>query len=557
MASRSLNPLAATANGHHQYDAQFTNYLTEEHRSAVRAWCTTYEQRVREFDRAKLNANDQLSYDLFLYNAQRCRDDLAIDFHLMPIDQGGYSLVVIFPIWGSGKGPQPFRNVVDYDNFLKRIAGFVQWMDTAVANMRRGMARGLVQPREAMESVLPQLEAMIVDEPKNSVFYQPIAALPAEVPAAERERLAAAYEAAIRDQIVPAYRRMHAFIRGEYLQKTRASAGLAGLADGAKLYAHAIRAQTTLELTPSELQAIGRREMAAARERMEKLKKASGFEGSLAEWAQKLRTTRVRYDTADEVIAAYRALHEQVYPQLGRLFVRLPRAGYDIRQVEAHREDGTTSQYWKSGPGRPALFYVNLRNLKQSGSGASESLFLHETLPGHHLQIALAQETRALPLFRRAGGYAAYVEGWASYAETLGYELGLYRDPFQHMDFLNSELGKAAALVLDVGLHAEGWSLEQAMNFWRDNTLSAHLYPEAVVERGIRSAMERAMVWPAFGTVYKIGQMKMLELRARAQTKLGPRFSLRAFHNQVLRDGALPLPILEAKLDRWIESQNQ
>ncbi|HEX6530255.1 MAG TPA: DUF885 domain-containing protein, partial [Burkholderiales bacterium] len=544
-------------NGHHQYDAQFANDLTEEHRSAVRAWCTTYEERVRAFDRAQLNAGDQLSYDLFLYNARRCRDNLAIDFHLMPIDQGGYSLIVTFPIWGSGKGPQPFRNLGDYDNFLKRIAGFVEWMDTAVANMRRGMARGLVQPREAMESVLPQLEAMIVDEPKKSVFYQPIAALPAELPAAERERLVAAYEAAIREQIVPAYRRMHSFIRSEYLQKTRASAGLAGLADGAKLYAHAIRAQTTLELTPADLQAIGRREMAAARERMEKLKKASGFEGSLVEWAQKLRTTRVRYDTAEEVIAAYRAMHEQVYPQLGRLFVRLPRATYDIRPVEAHREDGTTSQYWRAGPGRPAVFYANLRNLKQSGSGASESLFLHETLPGHHLQIALAQETRALPLFRRAGGYGAYVEGWASYAETLGYELGLYRDPYQHMDFLNSELGKAAALVVDVGLHAEGWSLEQAMNFWRENTLSAHLYPEASLERGMRSGVERAMVWPAFGTVYKIGQMKMLELRARAETKLGPRFSLRAFHNQILRDGALPLPILEAKIDRWIEAQNQ
>jgi uncharacterized protein (DUF885 family) len=557
VASRALNPLAATANGHHQYNAQFANYLTEEHRAKVRVYCATYEERVRAFDRAQLSAGDQLSYDLFLYNAQRCRDDLAIDFHLLPIDQGGYSLIATFPVWGSGNGPQPFRNVVDYDNFLQRIAGFVEWMDTAIANMRRGMARGLVQPREAMESVLPQLQAMIVEEPKQSVFYQPIAALPADVPAAEGERLAAAYEAAIRGQIVPAYRRMHSFIRDEYLQKTRASAGLAGLADGAKLYAHAIRTQTTLELTPAQMQAIGRREMAAARERMEALRKASGFAGSLEEWARQLRTTRVRYASADQVIGAYRAMHEQVYPQLGRLFGRLPRAGYDIRPVEAHREEGATSQYWRAGPGRPAVFYVNLRNLKQSGSGASESLFLHETFPGHHLQIALAQESRALPLFRRGAGYSAYVEGWASYAETLGYELGLYRDPYQHMDFLNGELGKALALVVDVGLHRDGWSREQAIDFYREHTLSLHLFTEADVERGLRSGIERAMVWPAFGTVYKLGQMKMLELRARAEAKLGRRFSLRAFHSEVLRDGALPLPILEAKLDRWIESQNQ
>jgi uncharacterized protein (DUF885 family) len=557
VGTRPLWPLAATANGHHQFNAQFTNDLTEEHRSAVRAFCASYEERVRAFDRAQLSASDRLSYDLFLYNAERCRANLAIDFHFMPIDQGGYSLVATFPIWGSGNGPQPFRTVADYDNFLKRIAGFVPWMDTAIANMRRGMARGLVQPREAMESVLPQLQAMIVDEPTKSVFYQPIAALPPELPAADRERLAAAYEAAIREQIVPAYRRMHAFIRDEYLQKTRASAGLAGLAEGAKLYAHAIRMQTTLELTPSDLQAIGRREMAAAREQMEALRKASGFAGSLEEWARQLRTTHARYATADEVIAAYRAMHEQVYPQLGRLFGRLPRASYDIRPVEAHREEGTTSQYWRSGPGRPAVFYVNLRSLKQSGSDVSESLFLHETFPGHHLQIALAQENRALPLFRRGVGYSAYVEGWASYAETLGFELGLYRDPYQHLAFLNSQLGKAAALVADVGLHAEGWSREQTIQFWREHTLSAHLYPEVEVERGLRSGVERAMVWPAFGTVYKIGQMKMLELRARAEAKLGRRFSARAFHSEVLRDGALPLPVLEAKIDRWIASLNQ
>lgn len=557
MASRPLFPLAATANGHHQFNGQFVNDLTEEHRNQVRAWCATYEERVRAFDRAQLTPNDQLSYDIFLYNTRRCRDNLAIDFHLMPIDQGGYSLIATFPIWGSGKGPQPFRNVADYDNFLQRIGGFVGWMDTAIANMRRGMARGLVQPREAMASVLPQLEAMIVDEPKKSVFYEPIAALPADVPAADSERLAAAYEAAIRDQIVPAYRRMHAFIRDEYLQKARSSAGLAGLAEGGKLYAHAIRMHTTLELTPAELKAIGGREMLLARERMEAFKKASGFSGSLEEWARHLRTTRVRYDTAEEVLVAYRKLHEQVYPQLGRLFGRLPRATYDIRPVEAHREDGAPSQYWRGGPGRPAVFYVNLRNLKRSGSSVSESLFLHETLPGHHLQIALAQETRALPLFRRAGGYGAYVEGWASYAETLGFELGLYRDPYQHLAFLDSQLGKAAALVADVGLHVEGWSAEQAMVFWRRHTLSAHLFPEADVERGTRSGVERAMVWPAFPTVYKIGQMKMLELRARAEAKLGRRFSLRAFHHEVLKDGAMPLPVLEAKLDRWIESQNQ
>jgi uncharacterized protein (DUF885 family) len=549
-----LWPLNATANGHRQYNAQFTNTLSEEHREAHRRFCAGYLARLQEFDRAQLGSNGRLSYDVFKYGLERCLESLALDFHLMPIDQGGFALTATFPIWGSGKGAQPFRTVVDYDNFLKRIDGFVEWIDTAIANMRRGMARGLVQPRAAMESVLPQLAAMIVDDPKKSPFYEPIASFSDEVPAAERERIAKAYEAAIRTQIVPAYRRLHAFIRDDYLPKTRASAGLSGMPGGDKLYAYYIRANTTTSLTPAELQAIGRREMALALQKMEALKAASGFSGPLKEWAAKLYAQRTRYPTPDEIIGAYRALRERVDPQIGRLFGRLPRGDYDFRRVEPHREDGAPSQYWRAGPGRPALFYINMRTLSLGPTGISEALFLHETNPGHHLQISLARENTALPLFRRGGRYHAFVEGWASYAETLGFDLGLYKDPLQHLFFLNGEMSRAAALVVDPGLHARGWSREQAMQFYFDHTL-ASISDDA--ERGVRSGVERMMVWPAYSTGYKIGQLKMLELRARAEAKLGPRFDLRAFHDEVLKDGAMPLAILEEKIDRWIASLSQ
>jgi uncharacterized protein (DUF885 family) len=553
VASRPLFPLFATVNGWHEYNGEFTNTLSEEHREAERRYCRGYLARLKEFDRAKLDAADRLSYDLFEYNQQRCLERLELDLHLLPLDQVGFNLIATFPVWGAGKGPQPFRTVRDYDNFLRRIEGFTQWMDTAIANMRRGMARGFVQPRSATQEVLNQLGAMIVEDPKRSPFYEPIANLPPEIAEEERKRLAVAYENAIRDQLVPAYRRVHAFVRDEYLPKSRSSAGLSGLPGGERLYAYFIRQQLTSALIPSQMEAIGRREMARIRREMETLKQAAGFSGDLRAWAAKLRDERQRYRKPEEIIAKYRELHDRVHPQLGRFFPQLPRAGYDIRPVEAHREDGTPSQYWRSGPGRPAVFYVNLRGLKNDAAGVSEFLFLHEALPGHHLQMALAFENDALPGFRRVGAFHAYGEGWASYAETLGFDLGLYRDPFERLAFHNVDLGRAARIVSDVGLHVHGWTREQAVRFILDNTLNAEMYLD--YQRGVDSMIDRDMVWPAYGPGYKIGQLKMLELRARAEAKLGASFDLREFHGEILKDGSLPLPILEDKIDRWIATR--
>lgn len=553
IASRALFPLAATANGQRDYDGQFTNFISEEHRELQRQWCRSPLERLKEFDRERLSAADRLSFDVFRHSLLNCLERLEHDLHLMPVDQGGFNLIATFPVWGSGNGPQRFRNARDYDNFLKRIAGFVEWMDTAVANMRRGMARGLVQPRSVMQEVLAQLAAMMVDDPKQSPFYQPIVNLPVDMAPQDRQRLAAAYEEAIRAQIVPAYRRMHAFVRDEYLARARANGGLAGLPDAQRLYAFHIRSNLTTALTPQQMQAIGEREMAQALAKMEALKQRSGFTGELRAWAAKLRSERRTYTKAEEIIGEYRALHDRVYPQLGRFFSRLPRAGYEIRRVEANREEGSATQYWRSGPGRPAIFYLNLRGLENEPGGVSELLFLHETLPGHHLQLAGAFENRELPNFRRAAGNPAYVEGWASYAETLGFDLGLYKDPYQHLSYLNADLGRAARLVTDVGLHAQGWSRDRAIQFTLENTLNRELYVDA--ERGARSVIDRDIVMPAYGPSYKIGLMKIQELRARAEAKLAERFDLRAFHDEILKDGALPLDILDYKIDRWIAAQ--
>ncbi|MGH8635345.1 MAG: DUF885 domain-containing protein [Burkholderiales bacterium] len=553
IASRPLFPLFATMNGWREYDGQFANDISEEHREAQHQFCRRGLENLKAFDRSRLDEHDQLSYDVYRYNQLRCLDGLGFDLHLLPIDQGGVNLIATFPIWGSGKGPQPFRNAGDYENFLKRITGFVGWMDTTIANMRRGIARGFVQPREVMEKTLPQLSAMILDDVKQSPFYEPIADMPEEIEGEDRRRLSAAYEDAIRNQIVPAYRRVRDFVRDEYLPKCRATAGLTGLPGGDRLYAHYIRVQTTSSLTPQEIFDLGHREVARLRERMEALKKASVFDGDLKDWAVKLRNERVRYAKAEDVIEAYNMLHERVYPQLEKLFGSLPQAKYEIRQVEEYREQSAPNQYWRATRGRPAVFYLNLRALRKEPQGVSMSLFLHETLPGHHLQMALAQENRALPGFRRVGHWHGFVEGWAMYAEDLGFDMGLYHDPYQHLNKLAGDQFHAARMVTDVGLHVKGWSREQAIQFMRDTTLGPHLWVD--FEGGVASSVERQMSWPGYALGYKIGQLKILELRARAESRLGPKFELRAFHDELLKDGAMPLEILEAKMDRWIARQ--
>lgn len=553
VAFRPLFPLSASANGWRAYDNQFANWLTEEHREAQRQRCRQSLASLQAFDRGQLGENDGLSYDVFRYNLETCLERLELDLHLIPVDQVGSSLPATFPVFGSGRGAHPFRNVRDYENFLKRVPGFVEWMDTAIANMRRGMERGFTQPRAVMEKVLPQLAAMIVEDATQSPFYQPIVNMPAEIKGDDRERLTVLYGSAIRDRIVPAYRRVHDFVRDEYLPRSRTTSGLAGLPGGDRLYGYLLRARTTTRLTPEEISDLGYREMGRVRQQLEALKKAAGVEGDLKAWAAKLRGGRPRYATDEEVIAAYEALHERVHPLLENLFGRLPRTRYVVRRLEPHREDSAPSQYWRGGPGRPAVFYVNMRGLQRGPIGVSVALFLHEALPGHHLQIALQQENTSLPSFRRGGNFSAFSEGWAVYAELLGLELGLYEDPFQHLAMLNTNLSRAVRLVVDVGLHAKGWSREDAVKFILDNTLDRHLYPD--VDRGVARQVERIMAWPAQGLAYKIGQLKFSELRARAEKALGAKFDLRTFHDELLKDGALPLDILEAKMDRWIASQ--
>jgi uncharacterized protein (DUF885 family) len=418
--------------------------------------------------------------------------------------------------------------------------------------MRRGLELGIVQPRVVVERTLPQIDAMIVADPRQSLFFQPILEMPDHFGEAENIRLTQAYTRAIEDRVVPAYRKLRDFIHDEYLSKTRATVGWPALPGGTAWYDHLVMTRTTTSLTPEEIFELGLSEIARINRERERMRAESGFEGSLRDFAEHLRkNSPPGFRTKEELLNGYEAIRAQATPRLSNLFGRLPNAPYEIRTVEEFRENSSPSQYQSASPdgSRPGIFYVNARGIADSPRRPSEALFLHEAVPGHHFQISLQRERSALPRFRRFSSYTAFVEGWALYSESLGRELGLYTEPQQYFSRLSSELFRAVRLVVDVGLHRKGWTREQALKFMIENTSAS--------ESGAALEIDRYIALPGQALAYKIGQLKISGIRAKAEKILGSKFDIRAFHDELLKDGALPLDLLEAKMDAWMESQPQ
>ena len=544
-----LFPLFATSIGDHRFDDQFGIPISEEHRGRQRE---LYSRRLSELAgvrRERLERQDQPVYDLFKRVLTQNLEGLKFNQHLQPVRHLG-SAPMEFPVLGSGRGAHRFRTVLDYDNFLKRIEGFQVWVDTAIANMRRGMERGVVQSRVVMERTLPQLETMIVAEPKQSLFFQPILQMPDGFSEADKGRLARAYTQAIEERIVPTYRKLRAFILEEYLPKSRATVGMSDLPDGDGWYDHFVKTQTTTDLTPDEIFRLGMDEIERIKKEMERMRDESGFKGSLNGFARQLAMKApAGFRSREELIKGYEAIREKVAPRLAKVFGRLPKAPFEIRTVEEFRERSSPSQYHSASPdgSRPGIFYVNAAGINTSPRRPSEALFLHEAMPGHHFQISLQREQEELSRFRRFGGYTAFIEGWALYAESLGGELGLYTEPYQTFSRLNSELFRAVRLVVDVGLHRKGWTREQALKFMMENTM--------ISESGAALEIDRYIAIPGQALSYKIGQLKISAIRSKAEKTLGSKFDIRAFHDELLKDGALPLDFLEAKMDAWVERQ--
>ena len=545
-----LHPLSATQAGDDRFDDQLANRYAPEYIAAIGALNEKFLQRLLEIDASVLQGQDWLTYEAFKLSRENTIAGLQFHGELQPISQF-YSMPNSFVQLGSGAAFHPFKTVKNYDDFLGRIDDYVVLNDQIIENMKLGMQQGIVQPRILMEKAVPQLESQIVENVEDSSFYLPIKNMPDEFSDEDRERLTAAYTAAITDKIIPAYRQLANFIGDEYLSAARESVGLSELPNGEAWYAHMVKLRTTTDLTPEEIHQIGLDEVARIHEEMRGVMQQVGFDGDLKDFFDFLNSDdQFYFDEPEQLIQGYRDMSDYIEGLAPKLFNVFPKTGFEVRRVEPYREKSASGGSYSSGTpdgSRPGVFYANAYDIKARPIWAMESLFLHEAIPGHHFQISIQREAEALPDFRRFGGYTAFSEGWGLYAESLGKEMGVYTDPYQYFGALNAELWRALRLVVDTGLHAKGWSRQDVLDYMYANS--------AVKEARAVSEAERFMAIPGQALAYKIGQLKIRELRDRAEEKLGDNFDVRAFHSMILVDGALPLSLLEKKVDRWIADQ--
>ncbi|MEX2258796.1 MAG: DUF885 domain-containing protein [Woeseia sp.] len=545
-----LNPLYATFIGDDRYNDRLANTLSAEYRQQDEALNREYLDRVMEIEASQLTGQDRLTYETFRYSRELDLEGTRYPAHLQPINQF-YSITSTFVQLGSGSSVHPFKTVDDYDDFLARIDDFVVIVDQAIANMREGMEQGVVQPRILMEKTVPQLESQITAHVEDSTFFMPVKNMPDDFSDEDSERLSKAYRAAIASKIVPTYERLRNFISDDYLAASRDTVGLRALPGGADWYQYMVKLRTTTSMTPQQVHQVGLEEVERIHEEMRAVMEQVGFDGNLKEFFEFLNTDdQFYYDEPEQLIQGYRDMSDHIESLAPKLFNVFPKADFEVRAVEPFREQSASGGSYRRGSpdgSRPGVFFANTYDIKARPKWAMESLFLHEAIPGHHFQLSIQQELPDLPRFRRFGGYTAYIEGWGLYAESLGKELGVYTDPYQYFGALNAELWRAIRLVVDTGLHDQGWSRQDVLDYMYENS--------AVKEARAVSEAERYMAIPGQALAYKIGQLKIRELRDRAERTLGDRFDVKAFHTEVLIDGPLPLELLERKIDRWIESQ--
>ena len=553
-AQLKRNPIQALFRGDPRYADQFGDYITDAYIAAEKAAAEADLAALKRIDRVKLNADDRISYDVFKYQTEiglRGYAPALLKLSIeRPVDHfNGFQVFV--PDLSSGQGAAPFRTVADYENNLKRLDGYVVLLDRSIGRMREGLQNGITNPRLVMQNVVGQMDALVPATAEASVFYKPVLKFPDAVPAAERARLTAAYAAFITDKLNPAQVRLRDFIRDEYIPKSRTTVGLGGLPGGAALYRYLVESTTTTTMTPAEIHRLGLGEVDRIHREMEKVKAQVGFKGTLAEFFVHLRTDpQFSPATRDAMRDEFLAIDKRMLAVVGKDFETIPKSPLEVRPVPPYKEKTDAAGSYQQGTpdgSRPGVFYYNAYDLPSRHVWGFETLFLHEGIPGHHFQISLAQEKASLPAFQRFGGNTAYVEGWALYAESLGYELGFYTDPYQNYGHLDDEILRAMRLVVDTGIHAQGWTRDQAIKYMLDNS--------AMGKTDATAEVERYIAIPSQALAYKVGQLTIRRLRTKAEAALGPKFDIRDFHAQVLMSGALPMQVLEKKIDDWIASK--
>jgi len=545
-----LYPLEATMNGDNRYNDRMTDDLTQAGKNKLTVFYTKYQTELVKYDREKLSAEEKVSYDLLKWECNINLEGLKLQTELMPINQIFSTHLMISQLAG-GTSIQPFKTVKDYENWLKRVDGFVVWCDTAVVNMKTGIKKGVVLPTSLIKKVIPQLADMDHGPVTQHLFYSPVKNFPKDFSAADKSKLEKEYAAMVETKIIPVFKKLHNFVKNEYLPAGRKTSGFDALPNGKALYDYNIKYYTTTEMTADEIHQLGLREVERISQEMEKIKEQVGFKGDLKSFFNDVRLNKklMPFTKPEEVIANFNKIHETMKPNLKKLFDLTPKTAFEVRRTEAFREASASAEY---NPGlangsRPGIFYVPVPNARTYNIVSDESLFLHEAIPGHHYQVSLQQENKSLPEFRKNLWYSAYGEGWALYSESLGKELGLYTDPYQYFGMLSAEMHRAIRLVVDTGLHSKGWSREKAIQYSLDH--------EAESEESITAEIERYMAAGGQALSYKIGQLKIRELRTKMEKELGAKFDIKEFHNLVLESGCVPLKLLEDKVNDWIATK--
>jgi len=545
-----LSPMSATAIGDSRFDDRLDESTSPGFREKSLGIERAYLDRARAIDVTRLSASARITHEIFVGEREQALAGTPFHEEYMPFSQMS-GLPMDLAVYGSGEGPQPFATVADYERFLKRVREFPRWADGAIAMMRAGMARGITLPRPAVTKMIPQLRDIVTPGAEASIFWGPVKAMPKDFPAADAARLRDAYAAAITREVLPAYARLADFLERDYLPAARTTVGWSDLPEGAAWYRWRIRGATTMDMPPERIHQVGLDEVARIRTAMTAVKQQVGFQGDLDAFFKHLEDDPQFYFADEqELLGAYRDVKRRIDALLPKLFSDFPKADYEIRPVEPFRAAsaaGASYQAPSADGTRPGIFYINTFNLKAQPRFGLETLSLHEAAPGHHFQIAIQQELTGLPRFRRFNNYVSYAEGWALYAESIGKELGVFTDPYQWYGRLSDEMLRAMRLVVDTGLHSKGWTREQSIEYMLDNS--------SMAASDVTAEVERYIVWPGQALGYKLGQLHITALRARAQAELGPRFDVREFHSQVLRDGALPMDVLSAKIDRWIAAK--
>lgn len=546
-----LFPLNATQDGDNRYNDKLYADFTDSYRAQLKTFYTNYLNNIEKYKKDELNDNDKISYDVFKREMLINLKGLTFKNNLTPLNQF-YGMHLDIGKLGSGDGNQPFKTVADYENWIQRASAFSTWVDSAIVYFKKGMNENYVLPKSLVVKIIPQCKNVIVNNVAKSLFWGPINKMPDSFSTATKQQLTTQYTQLIQQKINPTYAKLAAFFEQEYLPKARLTSGISSNNTGNDYYNYLIQYWTTTNKTPEEIYTTGLQEVKRIKDEMEAVKTQVKFNGDLKAFFEFMKTDKqfMPYKTPDEVIAAFKNIQKTIDPNLPKMFGKTPTTKFEIRQTEAFRAASASAEYEQGSAdgSRPGIFYIPIIDAtKFNTTSGMESLFLHEAIPGHHYQISLQQENLNLPKFRRFSWIGAYGEGWALYCESLGKELGLYTNPYQYMGALGDEIHRAIRLVVDVAIHTKNMTREQAIQYMMDN--------EAISEEGATAEIERYMAIPAQALSYKTGALKIKELRQKYSQQMKDKFSLKNFHDELLKDGCLPLDVLENKMNNWAAEQ--